>query len=202
MKFVTALLLLALLLAAPMAQAETIVQSGSFTVDLDSIDRESGDVVLVTPLNILQNPGFETGELPPWTTNNWSVTDADAASGDYCAEDFGNYWIRQDFDAIDVSGINSITLWAMQPEAAISAVDLFYSETDFDEFLIFPVADWSLFDVTAELRAAGSLVAIRVFGYSGGPPGPDHTLIDDIAIDAQPVATYEATWGAVKSLYR
>ena len=202
MKFFTALFLLALLLAAPMAQAERIVQSGSFTVDLDSIDRESGDMVVMTRDNTLQNPGFETGALPPWTTNNWSVTDTDAASGDYCAEDIGNYWIRQDFDPIDVGDINSITLWSKQPEEAISAVDFYYSEDDFDEFLIWPVADWSVFDITAELRAAGSLVAIRIWGYVGGGGDPDLTRIDDIAIDAQPVATYEATWGAVKNLYR
>jgi len=189
-------------MAAPMAQAERIVQSGSITIDLDSIDRENSDVVVMTRDNTLENPGFETGELPPWTTNNWSVTDVDPASGTYCAEDIGNYWIRQDFAPIDVGDINSITLWAQQPEAAISAVDLFYSETDYDEFLIWPLAEWSLFDVTAELRAVGSLVAIRVYGYSGGGPDPDLSRIDDIAIDAEPVATDGATWGAVKNLYR
>jgi hypothetical protein len=202
MKFVTVLLLLALVLAAPFAYAERIVRSGSTVVDLDTIDRESDNTVVMTRDNILQNPGFETGTLPPWTTNNWEVTGADAASGDYCAEDIGNYWVRQDFDPIDVADIASIVVWSKQPEEAISAIDFYYSESDYDEFIIFPLADWAAFDVTGELRSVGNLVAIRIWGYSGGGPDPDLTRVDDILIDAPPVATDEATWGSVKNLYR
>jgi hypothetical protein len=202
MKFMTALLLLAWVLAAPTAQAERIARSGSFTIDLDSVHPENGGVGVMSRDNALQNPGFESGELLPWTTNNWSVTDADAASGTYCAHDIGNYWIRQDFDPIDVGSINAIMLSAKQPEATISAVDFFYSDVDYDEFLIWPLAEWSVFDVTEELREVGSLVAIRVYGYSGGGPDDDLTLIDDVLIDSDVVAADATNWGAIKALYR
>lgn len=203
MKHAIALLSLALLLSAPMAQAERMAQSGSFVVDLDRIEREDNGLVLVLPTNVLDNPGFETGTLPPWTTNNWSVTNVDAYTGDYCAEDIGNYWVRQDFDPVDVGDINSITFATKQPEAAIQAVDFFYSETDYDEFVVFPFVEWTVFDITSELRAVGSLVAIRIWGYSGGGPDEDLTRIDDVSIDAQiPVTASQKTWGAVKQLYR
>jgi hypothetical protein len=203
MKQAIALLALVLLLSASLAQAERIAQSGSYIVDLDRVERENGEAALVLPTNVLANPGFETGALPPWTTNNWSVTGADAYTGEYCVEDIGNFWVRQDFDPVDVSDINSITLASRQPEASIQAVDLYYSATDFDEFLVFPVAELMVFDVTSELRAVGSLVAIRIWGYSGGGPDPDLTRVDDVVIDAQiPVTASQATWGAVKQLFR
>jgi hypothetical protein len=201
----TAIALMALvgLLAASGAHAQRIAQSGSIIMDLDQTERTPSDTPFPVPGNILDNPGFEDGVLTPWTTNNWQVTSADAQSGMYSAEDIGNYWIRQDFDPVAVSEVISVTFWSKQPEAAIQAFDLFYSATDYDEFVVFPNPDWGFFDMTANLRPAGSLEAIRLWGYSGGGPDPDLTRIDDIAVDVEmPTPSLEATWGRVKSLYR
>jgi hypothetical protein len=46
------------------------------------------------------------------------------------------------------------------------------------------------------------LVAIRLWGYSGGGGGPDETFLDDVVIDvagATPVPP--STWGEIKALY-
>ena len=41
--------------------------------------------------NVLTNPGFETGALPPWINNgNWSVTGSDPHTGAFHAENLGN----------------------------------------------------------------------------------------------------------------
>jgi hypothetical protein len=203
MKLAMALVALAFLLVAPIAHAERIAQSGSFVIDLDTVERDGPQTPHRGSGNVLENPGFETGALPPWTTNNWTVTSADAQSGTYSAEDLGNFWVRQDFDPVDVTTINSVSLWTKQPEQALQAIDFYYSDTDFDEFLIFPLADWSFFDVTSQLRAVGNLQAIRIWGYSGGGPDPDLTRIDDIEIDAEGVVpVLESTWGRVKQIYR
>lgn len=192
------------LFLAPLVLAENLVTSGSMQVDLDNPPENI--ITSTTPTaprsNILINPGFETGDLPPWTTNNWSVTNNDAHTGVYSAFDVGNYWIRQDFAPIDVTQILSVSAWYKQPDIAISAIDFFYSSTDYDEFLVFlTTANWEFFDVTAQLRPAGMLQAIRIYGYSGG--GSQSTYLDDITIEVEGgTPTHEGTWGAIKTLFR
>lgn len=192
------------LLAAPMAAAERIAESGDFVVDLDQHTPGQGGDPFMPECNILVNPGFETGELPPWTTTNWIVTNEDAHSGVYSAEDYGNYWIRQDFDPVDVSEITSITVWYKQPEVAISAIDYYYGPSDYDEFLVWMTGpDWTFFDVTSELRPVGMLQAIRIWGYSGGGPDPDLTRLDDVAIEIEGGTPAEGTtWGDIKAFFR
>lgn len=203
MKLAMVLIGFALVVTAPIAHAERIAQSGSIVIDLDTIERDGPQTPYRGSSNLLDNPGFETGSLPPWTTDSWTVTGADAQSGSFSAQGIGNVWVRQDFAPVDVSTIISVGLWSKQPEQALQAIDFFYSNTDFDEFLIFPFADWSFFDVTSQLRAVGNLQGIRIWGYQGGGPDIDLTRIDDIEIDAEGATpTQETTWGKVKQLYR
>jgi hypothetical protein len=184
--------------------AAELAQSGNVIVDLDEIVRpgSAGEITRGTT-NILINPGFETGILLPWTTNNWNTTNADAHSGTWCAEDIGNFWIRQDFTPIDVNSIVSVSFWTKQPEQAIQAVDFYYGPSDNDQFIVFPLADWTLMDVTSWLRPAGNLQAIRIWGYSGGGKADDLTRIDDVDIQADvPVSVQSTTWGGIKGAYR
>jgi len=190
------------LLAAPIASAQQ-VQSGSFVMDLSEIPPAQGDNPLAPFTNVLGNPGFETGDLPPWTSEAWGVTDQDANSGSYSAEGIGSNWVRQDFDPIDVGDILAVSMYTKQPEEAIQAVDFYYSASDFDEFVIFPGADWTFMDMTSELRAVGQLQAIRIWGYSGGGPDEDLTRVDDVVIDVGGATPPEqSTWGQVKTLYK
>lgn len=203
MKLATMLVVLTVSLTASIAHAERIAQSGSFVIDLDTIERDAPQTPYRGSSNLLDNAGFETGSLPPWATTGWTVTSADAQSGTFCAEGIGNNYVEQYFAPVDVNSINAIGLWAKQPEQAIQAIDLFYGPGDLDEFLIFPLANWSFFDVTSQLRAVGNLEGIRIWGYSGGGPDVDLTRVDDVVIDAD-VATpiQDSTWGKVKQLYR
>ncbi len=200
------LCVLALGLLVPATLAERLATSGQLTVDLDD---PPGDAIWSgTPAgergNILLNPGFETGSLAPWTTTAWSVSTTSPHSGAYCAYDVGNYWIMQEFAPTPVGQIQSITIWYRQPEVAISAIDFFYSPTDYDEFLLFMSnPNWSFFDVTGQLRAFGSLQAIRVWGYMGGGSAPDETYIDDVLIDVEGLTpAADGTWGEIKALFR
>jgi len=193
---------LAILIALP-ASAE-LVQSGQFVMEWTEggMGGDSGDAG-DRQCNLLINEGFETGDLPPWTTEVWYVTDTDPHGGSYCATDVGNYWIKQEIIPTDVSLILEISFWSRQPEMAIQAVDFYYSPTDYDEFIVWPGADWTFHDVTSELRPTGILQAIRVWGYSGGGGEEDRTYVDDFMIDGNiitPVA--EGSWGQVKNLFR
>lgn len=193
-------------LLAPMALAERLATSGNFTVDLDN---PPGDAIwssapTETRGNILVNAGFEDGVLAPWYGSGWSVSTSGPHAGLYCAYDVGNNGLRQDFAPTPVGQILSVTLWERQPEVAISAIDFFYSPSDYDEFLVFlSSANWQSFDLTSNLRAVGSLQGIRIWGYSGGGTLPDETFLDDVLIDVQGYTPAEGnTWGQVKSLFQ
>jgi hypothetical protein len=200
-RWISVLFILGLLPGLAFAQ---MIQSGDFIMDLqDYVPGDNGEFI-ISPGNILVNPGFETGDLPPWTTNNWTVISTDSNTGTYCADDEGNFWLRQDFAPVDVSLVNAVTMYSKQPEGiAFQAVDFYYSATDYDEFLVAPGVDWTFINMTSELRAVGELQAIRIWGYTGGGGDPDITRVDDVVVDIEaPNATEESTWGRIKAIYQ
>jgi hypothetical protein len=154
----------------------------------------------VVHANILLNPGFETGALPPWVqTNdfggpvNWFVTSADAHTGSFSAEDDGNKLLQQSFAPIDTSLIIEVSFWLRHPddEFAPAAVYFEYSDTSSEEFIVFSTTtDWEFFDVTSSLATGKSLVAFGVYGYTSGDP-LSRTRLDDVLIDAQQTAVPE-----------
>jgi hypothetical protein len=203
------------LLTATGAAAE-VVRSGAIEVDTDQlkgVSRESAAMPKVggNLHNLLVNSTFERGDLWPWDTSNWVISTNGPLHGSYCAEDFGNYYIRQDFDPISASQITHVLVWMRQPDAQISAIDLYYGASDFDEVIYYPGSDWTLIDVTPQLRTTGSLIAIRIWGYSG--TGTQMTYIDNVMIFAGstvpfPLATdtwdvdhYPNFWNAGDTVY-
>lgn len=191
---------LVLCVCAPMVQAQ-IVESGYMSVDLSQYTPPENGEPFIPRCNILTNPGFETGSLPPWTTDNWTVTNLDFYTGSFCAEDYQNHWIRQDFAPIPVSTILSVSMWSRQPSGpAFQAVDFFYGPVDFDEFLVAPGDGWTFINMTGHLRPSGNLQSIRIWGYSG--QAPELTRADDVTIEVGGTPTQETTWGWVKFQYR
>ncbi len=153
-------------------------------------------------VELLVNPGFEDGDLTPWTTSNWTIVTTDPHTGTYCAEDYGNYWIRQDFAPTDVNDIISVIVWVRQPDDMIFAFDLFYGPSDYDEDIFnLSGTDWEEFDMTSYLRSSGDLEAIRMYGYSGGPNGP--TYLDDASIIYDDgVGIESASLGNIKASFK
>ena len=175
-----------LVLAATLTLASAnVVFTGHSVVTVDG-NRGSQAVTTVTAdRELLENPGFETGVLSPWETDAWIVDTKYPHGGTYCADVVGNHWIWQLVDTTPGSEIQSITFWARQPDQpAAQAYDFFYSDGTFDEYVHFPMPDWQQFDVTSYLNRSKSLVALRIWGYSGGGPGPDSTYVDDVSIQA------------------
>jgi len=185
------------------AQAYT-VRSGS--VIMDSSDIHTGQINPSSQnqslVELLLNPGFESGSLPPWTTDaNWTVVGTSPHSGSFCATDEGNHWIRQDFAGINTANVLSVSFWARQPTPQLQAYDFIYSDNTFDEDIWFPPSAWTQKDITYLLRPAGAtLIAIRIWGYFSTDPEPDITFVDDVAINvagATPVGP--STWGEIKA---
>lgn len=162
-----------------------VVQSGNIVLDLSQVERTYIPVGPVsTDDEILSNTGFESGVMDPWYHDGfWSISTTSPHAGTYCAYDIGNHWLRQDFDPIPAASIVSATLWCRQPEAAIAAIDFFYTNGTYSEDLIWPTATWQQFNVTSFITTGLTVNGIRVWGYSGGGSLPDETFYDDFSIE-------------------
>jgi MYXO-CTERM domain-containing protein len=148
---------------------------------------------------ILVNPGFESGVLTPWANANdfggtpWAITSTGCQSGSFCAENTGNYELKQTFDPIATTSITGVSFWALHPGSGVSALayDFFYQGGGNDEFVVDTSgAGWNFFDVFAQLRSNETLVGFSIYGNSGGI-----TRADDFSITATNVIPEPATVG-------
>ncbi len=159
-------------------------------------------------VNILQNPGFESGDLAPWFqdvdvdgSEDWNVTNADAYSGTYSATNVGNKSIRQNFDPVPTESIVEVSFWLRQPETAFSAVTFFYSDgSDGGGAVVVDTPQWEFFDVTAMLEPGKELTGWGLFGYMRGGPEEDRTFLDDARIILIPAPA--ALWGLALAALR
>ncbi|GJM19792.1 MAG: hypothetical protein DHS20C14_20050 [Phycisphaeraceae bacterium] len=132
-------------------------------------------------INILQNPGFESGELGPWFQDrdfgggldeDYFVDTFEPHSGSFSAGIFSNKELRQDFAPVAIDSIEEISFWGRHRESTASA-DVFLSffyETGPERTRLVRTAGsgWTFFDVTSLLDAErGGLVGISVFGNTG-----------------------------------
>ena len=133
------------------------------------------------------NPGFETGSLAPWTQGRnfgssavWTVTNSFAHTGSFSATTPNNVELVQNFAAIDVSTITSISFWAEHPNSEVNALayDLFYTNGSDHEFIVNTVGtNWTFFDITSSLTSGLFLSGISFFGNTAGV-----TFLDDVHI--------------------
>jgi hypothetical protein len=171
------------------AAAGQTVRSGSVELtmaEVEALRPAGGSGVEASPVdvNLVTNPGFESGVLAPWTTDGWVVSTTNPNSGAYHAEALGNLFIRQDFAPVDVTTVTSVVVSMLQPEVAISYICLFYEPADEECAIFHPVATWTQIDLSSLLRMSGNLTGIQVYGYAGGGGGPDITYLDDVLIDS------------------
>jgi len=163
-----------------------IARTGGFVIDQRVVQVRPDPISKLGSFGVrelLGNPGFEKGTLPPWTSSAWMVDTINPHSGSYCAHDIGNYYIEQDFNPVPGSIIQQVTFWSRQPDQpAAQAYDFLYDDGSSAEFVQFPGPNWGQFDVTANLNRSKNLKGIRIWGYSGGGPGPDSTYVDDASI--------------------
>ena len=147
-----------------------------------------------TPLlatELLQNTGFETGQLGPWyqardfcngTCVNWNASAQNPHTGTYSAMDEGNIELRQDFAATPGSQITNASFW-VYTDSGVDAVDFFYTDSSDEEFVVFaPANTWTLENVTADVNKGKTLMGFSIWGS-----GPNHiTFVDDADLTAVP----------------
>lgn len=137
------------------------------------------------------NGGFETGTLFPWFQDrnfswegeNWNVNNIDSHTGTFGATDIGNKALRQDFAPIPTGEILEISYWLKQPEIAVSAYEFFYNDGSSTlDVIAVSSTDWEFHNVTGSLSDGKELIAIRIWGYTGGGPLIDRTFLDDVVL--------------------
>jgi len=145
-------------------------------------------------INVLDNPGFESGDLIPWFDSAgggpepWNVTSADAHSGSFSATCVGNRAVGQVFAPLPTSEILEVSFWLEQPAAPLSFegdnVEFFYLGAGSESISIRPSGpDWEFFDVTDALDAGEALVALRIWGYyCGDCIEENRTYVDDVSV--------------------
>ena len=155
-------------------------------------------VAIVAPaeaLNLLANPGFESGALGPWfqdqsfsSGEDWNVTNSTAHTGTFSATDTGNKSLRQNFAATATSAITQVSFFAKHDNSNGSAlaVDFFYSDSTHSEFIVNTTdTNFDFFDVTSDLAVGKQLTGLSLFGNSFTNPltgGITRTFLDDLTV--------------------
>lgn len=145
-------------------------------------------------VELIANGGFESGQLLPWYQNgnngyppgsaNWSVTTLQPRSGSFSATISINKPLRQDFAATPTSNITSATFWMRNTDRQESAINIRYSDNSLTGFIArFTSTEWTLFDITSQLAANKSLIALEFYGNSGSV---NDMYLDDVSILAVP----------------
>src|ERR1019366_9104965 len=124
--------------------------------------------------NVLVNPGFEYGVLPPWFNSNdfcggctWDVTTTDKHTGFWSATVIGDRLLEQDFSPIPDTLITEASLWLKMPDTGIAAVYFLYSDTTTAENIVSVPGVWTQFDMTSFLDPGKSLAGFGVYGCTG-----------------------------------
>lgn len=152
---------------------------------------------------MIQNGGFESGSLAPWTVTNdcgvfgdapcnpWQTVSTQSHSGTYSVQDQGGYELMQSLTPTSTALITEASFWFKEDPNVLFGVELFYQ--DGSTGILYESAadgDWHQYDLFNELaNGSGSgktLVGIDFATASmvnGDPNGL--SWLDDVTIQAK-----------------
>jgi hypothetical protein len=149
---------------------------------------------------ILNNGGFESGVLDPWSAEgSFDPTGAEIVtpgrSDQYClhldaAEFEDQYIITQSVAPTPVSEIVSASLWSMCPTPRWGTAPFMifqYQDGTTSEQAFSLVNEWTFTDATAALTPGEVLTGVVIRWYGLGDEGPGSELfLDDISVETVP----------------
>jgi hypothetical protein len=145
--------------------------------------------------SIVQNGGFEIGELDPWYQDHdlspgmgedWNVTSTESHSGQFSATNVGNKEIRQNFGATATATITEFSFWIKHPAGApFLFANFFYSDgTNTGLSLLVTTTEWQFFNITNRLAPGKDLTGFSVYGFDG--TGTPRSHLDDVTATVVP----------------
>lgn len=143
-------------------------------------------------INIVQNPGFETGELAPWISEQtpepgdpWVISNL-SHSGAFSATVESDETIVQHFADIDTNTIVGVSFWLRNTDMQEAGVNLHYSDGTLSPFVAYLSSlGWEYFDLTRVLQRDKRLSWIQIYGHVYAPR-PNTTYLDDVAVEVVP----------------
>lgn len=149
--------------------------------------------------NILQNPGFETGDLSPWFqdetfqgTEDWNVTTADSFSGGFSATAVGDRGLRQDIPPTLGADITELSFWVRHPFGPLFTpvgIKFFIPSGSFLRIVDTQTHGWEFIDARVFLPDHDTLIAISIFGFHNSSEGENRTYLDDFRLNVVPEPT-------------
>jgi PEP-CTERM motif len=146
--------------------------------------------------NILQNPGFESGDLSPWyqdrafnVTEDWNVTADDSYEGNFSATVAGAGELRQDIPPTLVADIVEFSLWVRHPLDSLRPVSVIFFATDgfYQQNVVNLTTDWEFIDDPMSfVPDDATVIGISISGFSDNAEGEDRTYIDDVRLIVVP----------------
>jgi hypothetical protein len=138
-------------------------------------------------VNVLQNPGFESGEFGPWIPSMPSnsllpppiVTADDAHTGFFSIRMFADGFVQQNFSPLPTGRIIELSFWARRDDLVLHAFNFYYSDgSTFSSSVLAhnPFDDWLFFDVSSALAKGKKLTGFAVSGTSHA------ALLDDMSL--------------------
>ncbi len=135
--------------------------------------------------NVVQNAGFETGDISPWTfSSDYSVV-AEPYQGSFSVKSVGNQWIRQNFNAVPGNTIVEVSFYTKKGAASMPmAYTFYYSDgTSKEHCCVYAGTSWQFVDVTSNLDKSRQLTGFQMWGYGGG--GGSQSWIDSVRVCRQ-----------------
>jgi hypothetical protein len=145
-------------------------------------------------LELIQNGGFESGDLEPWETieenNTWTVTDEYAYEGMYCSLVRGPYRITQSFAPRLGAHIEVFSLAVMTGIAAWITVEVDYADDlgpTQAEIYIRDRGVWHVLDLVDHIDPDREVYRVVLSGHQNGD-SPDHlrTWYDAVTLQNNP----------------
>lgn len=164
-------------------------------------------------LNVLENPGFETGGIEPWTHTKffefpgdpepeelWIASTENPHGGQYCARGWGSRLLfQQEFEPMEVGGITEFSCWLRQDNNVDLGINLLFDDPNdgqpgigmlLDMYL--ESTDWCYYDGLADLQISAQMAAealgdgCRLIGVGINGTSATYTYVDDWSLIPEP----------------
>jgi len=136
-------------------------------------------------VNAVVNGGFETGTVGPWYYLDGHSIVTDAQNGNFAVRSVGNYWIRQDFNAVAGDKINELTFWTKKgAEDMPMSWSVVYSDGTTSSDFFYAGVTWVQRDGLMMVDPGKLVTGLIFYGYSGG--GGGQSWLDSVALCYEP----------------